>query len=169
MEYKKDYSLLRPFDLESAKRGDNVCWHEDGDTAIEVFFPKQGGIIPVFNGNDQCGIFTDMDYEQLKMSPLAWVEGRPVYVGDVLYPTTKGAALDSIKITSVTNNGDVSNGYWCIDPNYLTWTKLKQKREGWVNVYPDKCAVSYRYDTEQQALEAKVFNALATVRIEWEE
>lgn len=168
---KKDYSLLRPFDLEAAKRGEKICWHEDGDTAVEVFFPKQGGVIPVFSGNDQCGIFTDADYYALKMSPLAWVEGRPMYKGDKLWHTGRNFFV-------VIQDRNGSNENVCDFPGhisplfandeYLTWTKPKQKREGWVNIYKDSTEAYIHQDrksVDENSDECRV----ACLRIEWEE
>ena len=61
MEQTKDYSLLRPFDLEAAKRGEPILW---------IDHPIR---------------WVALSDKELRMAPLCWVEGRPVYKGDVLY------------------------------------------------------------------------------------
>ena len=61
MEQTKNYSLLRPFDLEAAKRGEPILW---------IDHPIR---------------WVALSDKELRMAPLCWVEGRPVYKGDVLY------------------------------------------------------------------------------------
>jgi hypothetical protein len=172
--HQKDYSLLRPFDLEAAKRGEKICWAENGETASEVFFLKSF-VLPVFNicvENEQVGMFGEDCYFQFKMSPLAWVEGSPVYKGDVLYNRL--------------NDNKVVFDHMCAACNVestFTWQKPKTKREGWVNIvktnYHGNCKeirdVMIRncsiYPDKESAKEWAVHcgDVIATVRIEWNE
>ena len=39
---RKDYSLLRPFDLEAAKAGAKVCYGSDGDFESVTFLAEAG-------------------------------------------------------------------------------------------------------------------------------
>ena len=39
---EKDYSLLRPFDLEAAKAGAKVCYGSDGDCESVTFLAEAG-------------------------------------------------------------------------------------------------------------------------------
>ena len=56
------------------------------------------------------------------MKPLCWIEGKPVYKGDVLYktsPYTKAfTASSAFKDIGITN----TEGRWCCS-KYLTWSK----------------------------------------------
>ena len=93
-----DYSLLRPFDLEAAKRGESICLrngneakflaHEQGHSYL-----KDWGVIVL----SPHGISTHSEnglrwrdgtssYD-LCMAPLCWLEDKPVYKGDKLYGT----------------------------------------------------------------------------------
>lgn len=42
------------------------------------------------------------------------------------------------------------------------------KKEGWINIYPNRCSSSM-YNTEKEALEARGYYCVATIKIEWEE
>lgn len=84
MEQQKDLSLLRPFDLEAAKRGEDFVFVECGELKARKFIagPDSGGGIVV---QDELGAFVVSHAYPYNMAPLCWVEGKPVYKGDVLY------------------------------------------------------------------------------------
>ena len=46
---------------------------------------------------------------------------------------------------------------------------LPEKKEGWVNVYPDDRMGEKRYSTKEEALRYSRSNVIDTVKIEWEE
>lgn len=74
---EKDYSLLRPFDLEAAKAGGrmlNRTWFDGVCTYIAG--PDANGWIATEN---EKGIFIFSAQTNLLMLPLCWVEGKPVY------------------------------------------------------------------------------------------
>lgn len=91
-----DYSLLRPFDLEAAKRGEPICM-ADGESAKFLAhepkhpYLKDWGVIVICSR----GITTysekglrwrdEPSSHDLRMAPLCWVEGKPVYKGDKLW------------------------------------------------------------------------------------
>lgn len=79
-EQTKDYSLLRPFDLEAAKAGEPTCWD---DEEAAKFVAESADGMHCFS--DEQGVLFMADSERIYMKPLAWVEGRPVYKGDELY------------------------------------------------------------------------------------
>lgn len=82
----KDYSLLRPFDLEAAKRGEAICYHGDGEVLLDVTVTKAAGICGRWETTDKELYWTAKQLEEtFRLAPLCWVEGRPVYRGDVLY------------------------------------------------------------------------------------
>ena len=125
------------------------------------------------------------------MKPLAWVEGKPVYKGDVLWYNEFGF---SIEVTG-NNDYDPDNGLkgkvkevtkenpsryvggeltWAPFDKW-SWNKPKVKREGWINVYRNR-GTSFVYETKEDAIEW-VTNTngsldelyITTIRIEWEE
>lgn len=79
-----DYSLLRPFDLDAAKAGYALVCTHDGSSRKYVAGPDTEDKIIVTDAN---GVFQKSGYyrEHYCMAPLAWIEGKPVYEGDVLY------------------------------------------------------------------------------------
>lgn len=162
----KDYSLLRPFDREAAKRGEPICYRIDGSKRIYMTGPDNANHLCVEDPAD--GRFVLAHVDKYRMAPLAWVEGKPVYKGDgPLFIKDNGEKVfvsRSGLIERPTNVVAV-----CILEHRLTWTPPKVKREGWVNIYPkgefhvrdskedaDNCA---RHRTDR----------VACVRIEWEE
>jgi len=173
MEYQKDYSLLRQFDLEAAKRGEKIC-----EEKAEQFFTYVAGPSSEkeYIFNDFKGRFvtaTTPEGNGWRMSPLCWVEGRPVYNGDVLYKK------NSVKRTIIRKDGDYfyseEEGLTPIDS--LTWTKPKTKSEGWVNVYPPTTETLKEQSAEtSNAWESKALankyaqqNRLDCIHIVWEE
>lgn len=88
MTTENDYTLLRHFDLEAAKRGEAIC---DVARNYEVVtFAAEAGS----DGNHAVRLpsmnIVFAKSSNLRMAPLAWVEGRPVYKGDVLYGKSSG-------------------------------------------------------------------------------
>lgn len=91
-----DYSLLRPFDLDATKNGEPICYADGGSAkflAHESGHPylKDWGVIAL----SPTGISThgenghrwrdEPSVHDLRMAPLCWVEGKPVYKGDELW------------------------------------------------------------------------------------
>lgn len=179
-----NYELLRPFDLEAAKAGAKIT----DKTEIEHTFAAEAGPDGDMAVRDPQGNVFVMDLSEARMVPLAWVEGKPVYPGDVLYwndNSTKsgskftagnrvllGGLIDGVSVVidgPVYNTGGMHSGN-------LTWTPPKVKKDGWVNVYPksgfspDKAYCdSHIYPTKVVADDKALFDRVACVRIEWEE
>lgn len=90
MEQQKDYSLLRPFDLDAAKRGEPICFKDDGQLATFLGESDQveNDICLRWEetfGSVESGKCAMLGRNLISMAPLCWVEGKPVYKGDVLY------------------------------------------------------------------------------------
>lgn len=130
---EKDFSLLRPFDLEAAKRGEKI--HDVfGGAVVFIDGPDAGGKFALRID----GHFASAYGDQLRMAPLCWVEGRPVYKGDVLYArkyNMDGAEKhyvdrlddDGKKVWQDEKRDDAETGYARIE--MLTWTPPKVRRE----------------------------------------
>ena len=164
MEQCKDYSLLRPFDLEAAKNGALVCWmYEDGPLRY-IGKATCGADTACFEwiGGTHKGTFETYPNTNLRMSPLCWVEGRPVYPGDNLY-LKNGCGV-------FTAGGRMVG----VELNSLTWSKPKRtvKKAGWINIYPliGECGLaSAIYPTKTAADNSASSARIACTRVEWEE
>lgn len=175
-----DFSLLRPFDLEAAKRGEAICFN-DGDGPLEYLGTPVAGDRKngdwafrwVRSARPLTGNVAIYRAENIRMAPLCWVEGRPVYKGAKLWAFggTHGGRFVTAK------RAPDSAGYLHIEHHspdataridYLTWEPPKVKREGWVNIYPGRsfCVIQ---STEERANRAAEQSRIACVRIEWEE
>jgi hypothetical protein len=117
---EKDYSLLRPFNLEAAKAGEAICY----DNAIRCKYiagPDRVGSI-AYEGYD--GLLYTATYG-FRMAPLAWCEGKPVYKGDVLYCPTVHKNYSKHVVSHVENDRIyATDGLW-ITAGHLTWTPPK--------------------------------------------
>lgn len=179
MNTKKDYSLLRPFDLEAAKRGELICWFKNGVRAEyvgECGMSNENDICVKYVEGDGCaiaGTFVMNESRYYRMAPLAWVEGKPVYKGDVLYLIDTVDDLNKQPLKVEAN----SDRWWCRHPNgavpsypedRLTWNPPKVKREGWINIYPD-ANCSCIYPTEGEADCRSNTSRIACIRVEWEQ
>lgn len=179
--YIKDYYLLRKFDLEAAKNGEEIC-HKSVSSNLKF--------VDGVDSNNQCVLLYEetntyvvSSADNLRMKPLAWVEGKPVYKGDVLYVT------DGLhKGKSVVANGNLvynqllgsflpieSNSSYENKANikYLTWNKPKVKKEGWINIYNN--GTTHLHDTKENADQGsrnsygeRSNGFVTTVRIEYE-
>lgn len=178
-----DFTLLRKFDLEAAKRGEAVCWYADGDTLRYVGAACNIDSIGCFEWLEgkHKGRFESYPANFLRMAPLCWVEGKPVYKGDTLYGTGSCKGLTYVAASFNEQRVLVSEAgtSGCVEqPEQLTWTKQarKVKKEGWVNVYRDTSnsfhpamrVDIYPYHTEALAKQRAGSNAVACVKIEYE-
>ena len=99
-----NYDLLRPFDLEASKPGAPAHLVGRNIPLTYVAGPDSAGkyIFTVSDGRfarpESC------DLERLRMAPLAWLEGRPVYKGDHLYSSFFGKMFVVGGVTS--SDGD---------------------------------------------------------------
>ena len=86
----KDYSKLRPYDLATAKVGDEVLTDKPGESAIVgIVTPKT---VALHWQNDEIIVFHRNEGDHtLKLPPLAWhQDGTPIYAGDSLWIVDKG-------------------------------------------------------------------------------
>lgn len=132
---EKDYSLLRPFDPEAAKRGEFLTWRDGLGVLKYLGEPVQGlqdefgvDLILQWEDTDRAGKIGCYEHSVIRMAPLCWVEGKPVYKGDVLYQNTP--ALTEARVVVSGNEDGITDdqGRWngrC----HLTWTPPKMKRE----------------------------------------
>ena len=90
----KDYSLLLPFDLEAAKSGEKLIWLKEpcallGESINKPNRPNLGAQYCIEHASG-LSYATSND---LSMAPLCWLEGKPVYKGDVLHGTLSGTVF----------------------------------------------------------------------------
>lgn len=172
----KNYGLLRPFDMEAAKRGEIICAKGGGGEWQYVAGPDSNGNLCLLTSSGTFIAGNGCSEHSVRMAPLCWVEEQPVYKGDKLWHTgtekwITAYALGSFSVPTVTVEGDPA-GYH-IDS--LTWEAPKVKREGWINVYPTCRGVGgvvggsgTIWATEAMAIQQRGENCESTIRIEWE-
>lgn len=170
---KNDYSLLRPFDLAAAKSGEPICCLSGTSYHPRDYMagPDARGWICVKYPD---GCFDICDPVQYHMAPLAWVEGKPVYKGDVLYPTL--GSKDEFRVTGFVDGCLVATN-WHFNPSALTWNPPKVKREGWIvtsrgdatNCVITKAIWPTEADAKAAASVGKLLTNPRITRIEWEE
>lgn len=176
MNNKKDYSLLRPFDLEAAKAGEQICSDKNGSARLFIV-GRDGTGQCVISNPEESDVWYFADSERLRMAPLAWVEGRPVYKGDVLYYVEDGiyrkfVVQDSNQFgpTAPVFLEDIPNehgvGRAC-SPEKLTWQKPKVKKSGWALVGKD--SFSWNEDEAKSKASGAKHKNLVAVYGEWEE
>ena len=91
MNTKKDLSLLHPFNLEKAKSGEGICFFDCDEVMITyVGSNKEGTNFFKVESHDADVYQGKIDSIYLRMKPLCWLEGKPVYKGDKLWNTTEG-------------------------------------------------------------------------------
>lgn len=193
MNNEKDYSLLRPFDLDAAKRGEAICANM-GEPLVFVAEAGPDGdhCVRLGNWHVSAGNLATCESHHLRMAPLCWVEGKPVYKGDVLYssffkhhPCDVNNETGSFVVGGL--NGDLLYKHCDIafktKPTSCTWNPPKVKRSGWVNIVeyhrsgefgeiPDRIVRNADIFPTKEAAEKdgrQSRNFITCVRIEWEE
>lgn len=132
---EKDYSLLRPFDLEAAKDGAEICYELGCPTEfIGVLNQDKPGYVLTKDQNHV--LFSSTNRKILRLSPLCWVEGKPVYPGDVLERENGKAFIpDMVAISGELRMlGEGLPSF--LNPELLRWPRPKPVKR-WINVYPD--------------------------------
>ena len=175
-------SLLRPFNLEAAAKGELLC--STVDSYIYEFIAS--GKPDVYGQNVTCrivdvkdpsvrhcvGTLVLKDSNHLRMCPLCWVEEKPVYKGDKLYDTS-ACENRGIVIAEGYEEGDLLvKGYGAHYIGYLSWKQPKVKKTGWVNIssaHAGRKICSRVFETKAQAEKCQSRNHLACTFIEWEE
>lgn len=148
MKQKNDFSLLRPFDIAAAKDGEPVCW-DTGDYFSGRYLagPDRSGEV-AFEDNE--GDLYLRNASKYRMAPLCWIEGKPVYKGDVLYSkffggTFEATGLDHLQQIKAEKIGICAAT--CIDS--CTWTPPKVKREVKLLAYLDADQLFWLRETVQ--------------------
>ena len=156
---EKDYSLLRPFDLEAAKAGAKVCYGSNGDCESVTFLAEAGpdGDHAIRDHEGNC--YVEPDYG-LKMAPLCWVEGRPVYPGDALERENGKAFIpDMVAISGELRMlGEGLPSF--LNPELLRWPRPKPVKR-WINIYP-----ANSFESQDAANEYAMSSRIACIEIE---
>jgi len=166
----KDYSLLRPFDLEAAKSGEKLIWLKEpcallGESINKPNRPNLGAQYCIEHASG-LSYATSND---LSMAPLCWLEGKPVYKGDILRNKLSGTVFVVDIYDDEHDAFSSKSSILFFHSRNFTWTKpvTMVKREGWVNIYKGACAS--KYESKELADTAASHQRIACIRIEWEE
>lgn len=125
----KDWSALREFDARSALNGDKVLSLPNFEA---VHFVAQSAlthlnIIEVAAHNSFYG--TEVCYAKdalLRMAPLFWVKGLPVYAGDVLW------TMEGVKVKVRSYDKSSSDRVECLDDK-LAWVFCNEAFMYWTD------------------------------------
>lgn len=154
---EKDYSLLRPFDLEAAKAGAKVCYGSDGDCESVTFLAEAGpdGDHAIRDHEGNC--YVEPDYG-LKMAPLCWVEGKPVYPDTPMEREDNGWPVKwsvdgSAWLDDAGNWSDERDGF------KIQWPRPKPVKR-WINIY------NIGYASKDEADKGAAGGRIACVEIE---
>lgn len=153
---EKDYSLLRPFDLEAAKGGVKMCDRFNlKQTYTYVAGPDSSGWIVTKNEN---GIFIFSTETNLFMLPIFWVEGKPVYPDTPMEREDNGWPVKwsvdgSAWLDDAGNWSDEKDGF------KIQWPRPKPVKR-WINIY------NIGYASKDEADKGSAGGSIACVEIE---
>jgi len=133
-EVQRQYSLLREFNLEQAKAGDEILHllspsFTYTEVLQDVKFKGVTSNLQEAFVEDKQGEGYCYGTQRIKMKPLTWIEGKPVYKGDVLYfKLYDDCTVCEHKVYLLKDNClfDESGTYF-VETKSLTWTKPKEK------------------------------------------
>lgn len=170
----KNFSLLRPFDAEAAKRGEPICNLTGDEFWDYAAGPDSQGYLVVIKKHD--GEFVNPRFAPasvFRMAPLCWCEGKPVYKGDVLYRNGEQVTVSHIIVEEYgTYLSFREHTDWDISGSIskLTWDKPKQVKQAYVvlarNPQGEVIALPYLED-EEGAMSYE--NAVGYCPVQWEE
>lgn len=175
MSNENNLSLLRPFDLEAAKRGAIVQWYRSDETLVYVgpSMVRKAHCLKL-----SCGAYYIYDERDLRTAPLFWCECKPVYKGDVLYSKTTGRQFIVGEYYEENNAVSDESSSVCISVRNFTWAKpvVKIKKEGWINLYENdgefiNAVTSSSYISEEIAKRNAWCDHMEytkTIHVEWE-
>ena len=135
-EVQRQYSLLREFNLEQAEAGDEIL-HLLSPSFIytevihEVEFKGVTSNLQEVFLEDKQGEGYCCGTQRIKMKPLCWLEGKPVYKGDVLYENAENSEGEALVVKSTfepLNCDDAlkfTSGTWAF-LHELTWDKPQE-------------------------------------------
>lgn len=110
MENNKE--LLRPFDLAQAEAGAAICWSYLDEPITFVGRTASHGI-----AIRRADVVIETPYRtSLRMKPLFWKEGKPVYVGDRLWHTL---SKDTLIVDRLQENADAEKYGYFVDDHGL--------------------------------------------------
>ena len=159
---EKDLSLLRPFDRQAALNGYLLCSKRNDEPAEYRYGPDVECRVCV----ERDGKIVVWDCDFIRMAPLCWVEGKPVYKGDVL---DSNILENQNRIILGFSDGLFSTeerGLGTCRPGSLTWTAPEQKnpKTGWI-----VCTRNMGALTEAEAKEiAASHPELLALHVNWE-
>lgn len=165
---EKDYSLLRPFDLEAAKAGVLLC-DQSGSTLAGLLCctPDSSGYFRAWV--DRIGgLVSSLPGKSIRLAPLCWVEGKPVYSGDVLEHAKHGEVV--AKSRHASKGMLVVEKYDSLALGNLAWPRPKPVKR-WINVYPGMyrdggpCSTTM-HSTKEAADDDLMHGSIACIEIE---
>ena len=155
---EKDYSLLRPFDLEAAKAGVLLC-DQSGSTLAGLLCctPDSSGYFRAWV--DRIGgLVSSLPGKSIRLAPLCWVEGKPVYPGDALEHTLLGEVV--AKSEHASKGMLVVEKYDSLALGNLAWPRPKPVKR-WINIYP-----ANSFESQDSANEYAASSRIACIEIE---
>ena len=154
---EKDYSLLRPFDLEAAKAGAKLfCINSKNGETECTFIQKAGDELCIHF--ERFGFSIHDETDSLRMAPLCWVEGKPVYSGDVLEHAKHGEVV--AKSRHASKGMLVVEKYDSLALGNLAWPRPKPVKR-WINIYP-----ANSFASQDSANEYAASSRIACIEIE---
>ena len=162
---KNDNNLLRPLDLNTVKSGDPI-FNFYGKPYNFLVGPDAEGNIVI---SGACGIFALMSLSDARMVPITWIEGKPVYKGDVLYYSIIDKQYPLV-VSRIDTDFRVCNdrGGWIIT-NKLTWVKAPVCKEGWMNICPNNRAQPEIFQTREDADKNALRSRIDCIQVNWME
>jgi len=144
-----DLTLLRDFNLEDAKAGAAIC---SGSLMTDLTFIaayKNSVFVELSVKCDALLLHSD----EVKMKPLFWLEGSPVYKGDIVYHNHAGKGIvtsaENYEVIGVKfNNDNYASACCCWNLSLTPFAKPKTERKGWINIW--KCSSSIGVSTGSQ-------------------
>ena len=119
-----DYTLLRPFDEEAAKRGEPICISSGTELWDYVAGPDSvGNLCLRIKDSGQFAAINACPVSLFRMKPICWVEGKPVYKDDRLYHTIY-KIWGSVSVVDGELVFDYSEGAIEVREVNLTWTGM---------------------------------------------
>lgn len=162
-----DLSLLRPFDLEAAKAGAPIIWAPNTDCVFlgeSINKPNLGTHYRI----EHRGGLSYASACDLRMAPLCWVEGRPVYPGDRVWWKlyNEWVVVRESRLPHILN-GDGHEEDLYLHVTDCTWTPPTVKREGFCILH--QLSVYESFEQAEARMKRDYTGDCFVAKCEWEE
>lgn len=174
------FDLLRPFDPTQVINGAKVCTKDYNVNIKYITGPNALGYVVIQYATCR-GEYDIIEQSKLRLAPLSWKDGKPIYWGDIIY--YRNSEFKIISYNENTNEFTISDSACKFEVSFADISLERKKKilhTAWINIFRnedgDVRLSKYPYTTKEEAIDAISSSYLEnkrfyidSVKLEWYE